>query len=611
MKKKVVSFALAGAILLGSGFMAETQGPIGFLPLKPLIVSAEIIDFTINGITYKVVRDDCVSVIGCRSMTSVTIPSEVECGGKKYKVLEILENAFRNNTSVNSISIPEHVVYIEEATFKGCNNLKSITVSVNNQWYSSYDGVLYDKNKTRLIKYPSSKTGSIFYIPTTVEAVVSYAFDDCYNLETIEMPSNTLYIHNFAFYKCRKLTEISVSSSNENFYSINGVLYTKDKTKLIKYLGALTNTSFTVPKGVKEISEDAFCDAKNLSAIYVESGNTSFKSQGAVLFNYDITELVSYPAGKTGTTYFVSSSLKKIASYAFLNSNVTDIRNMGKGLKIDSHTSFLDYSSITQINGGSTLTSTNAEFILSNLDYLRYSRFVLNAVKAKVNEAQKYLMDNYQTYEKKFKQPTDEAIKAMAMRDWLCKNSMYVPNAETAYGIEINGPNDIPSEAEQLRYKYVGYIEDGVSYDGGTDTYYVDNLSSSRYHNAIGALLMPFTVCEGYAEAYQLLLKSVSVECEVVNNVYNTHVWNVVKIGNKYYSVDCTADDIENSSPSNYHFLRIPDHFSQMGSNYMNPKVINHGDQNELIYSVLGINHNAVSYEHIRSNAAVSGIELK
>lgn len=599
MKKRVASIALAGVMLFGSGFLADTNGVVGFLPIKPIIAMAETSEFTVNGISYQILFDDIVYVRGCRAMTTVNIPSMVECFGKKYKVASIQGTAFKNNDSINTINIPESVDYIDESTFTGCTNLKSININANNKYYSSYDGVFYDKNKTQLYKYPSNKTSSSFSIPSTVNSIYGYAFDKCYYLETVTIPKDTNYIALYAFNNCRKLKEINVNSSNNYFCSVGGVLYTKDKTRLVKYPGALLDTSFSVPKTVKEIETGAFLEAGYLSSIDVESGNTSFKAESGVLFNYKKDILVLYPAAKDGKVYTVPSSVTDIETYAFANSIVTDLRNMSKG--INASTFFMDYSSITHINGSNSLTSNNAGFVLSNLDYLRNTKFIINAVNARVKEAQNYLKNNYQKYKNYHPKATDEVIKAMIMHDWLCENVMYVPDTLTAY--KIYG---IPSEQEQSNYKYAAYISSGATYDSINKSYYVDDLSSSRYHNAIGALLMPFTVCEGYAKAYQLLLKSVSVECEVVNDAKNTHVWNVVIIGGKYYSVDCTFDDNDNGSSSYNHFLKSHDYLNQMNSRYDNPKVLSHAYQLELIYNVLGTKHLPESYDYIKANSAAS-----
>ncbi len=67
------------------------------------------------------------------------------------KINIIKSGAFKNCISLTSISIPDSVGIIEEGAFEGCINLTNIEVDINNQQYSSIDGVLYNKNQTELI----------------------------------------------------------------------------------------------------------------------------------------------------------------------------------------------------------------------------------------------------------------------------------------------------------------------------------------------------------------------------------------------------------------------------------------------------------------------------
>jgi hypothetical protein len=58
-------------------------------------------------------------------------------------------------------------------------NLAEIIVSGENEHFGSMDGVLFDKDKTTLIKYPPAKTGSEYTIPLTVESINRSAFLRC------------------------------------------------------------------------------------------------------------------------------------------------------------------------------------------------------------------------------------------------------------------------------------------------------------------------------------------------------------------------------------------------------------------------------------------------
>ena len=76
---------------------------------------------------------------------------------------------FKNNYRITSVHIGSDVGYISENAFKNLNNLRSITVSDNNLFYSSYSGCLYDKNLTELLCFPAALSGAL--IPSTAVSI--------------------------------------------------------------------------------------------------------------------------------------------------------------------------------------------------------------------------------------------------------------------------------------------------------------------------------------------------------------------------------------------------------------------------------------------------------
>ena len=84
---------------------------------------------------------------GCSSLTNITIPEGVTSIGLE---------AFSGCSSLTNITIPEGVTFIESgSTFYGCSSLEEIQVDVNNKNYYSENGILFNKEKTEIIKYPS------------------------------------------------------------------------------------------------------------------------------------------------------------------------------------------------------------------------------------------------------------------------------------------------------------------------------------------------------------------------------------------------------------------------------------------------------------------------
>lgn len=67
--------------------------------------------------------------------------------------------AFKGCSSLKSINIPKNVSYIADTTFIGCTSLQNINVDPENNYYSSENGILYNKEKTEVILYyPNAST---------------------------------------------------------------------------------------------------------------------------------------------------------------------------------------------------------------------------------------------------------------------------------------------------------------------------------------------------------------------------------------------------------------------------------------------------------------------
>ena len=92
--------------------------------------------------------------------------------------------------SVTSVSIPSSVITILFSNFQQCIILADINVSPDNVNYSSVDGVLFNKDKTELLKYPQGKTASTYTIPSSVKTIGGGAFYGCTSLKSIYIPAS-------------------------------------------------------------------------------------------------------------------------------------------------------------------------------------------------------------------------------------------------------------------------------------------------------------------------------------------------------------------------------------------------------------------------------------
>ncbi len=130
-----------------------------------------------------------------------TIPNGVKCIG---------EEAFRSCSKLMKVTIPPSVTYIEEYAFFTSYSLTWFNVESGNRYYGSEDGVLFDYDKTTLIRYPIGKKEPSYTIPESVSWIGERSFIKCPTLMRLTIPKNVKYIAKDAFSYCSSLTQITI-----------------------------------------------------------------------------------------------------------------------------------------------------------------------------------------------------------------------------------------------------------------------------------------------------------------------------------------------------------------------------------------------------------------
>ena len=318
-----------------------------------------------------VIMNDGITSIGdfsffyCESLESISMPSTVKSIGM---------GAFIGCTGLTSVTIGNGVTAISNNAFYGCTSLASIDVEEGNTAYSSVNGVLFNKDRTEICQYPAGKTDTVYTIPDSVttirmgafigctgltsvtlgngvESIEDRVFGDCSSLTTITLPASVTSLGFDIFIGCTSLTAINVDEENSYFASVDGVLFSKNLEKLIKYPcgkadatynipetttsieygsfeGSIHLKSVTIPKSVTMIYP-AFTDCPALVSINVDKDNEEYSSEDGVLFccyDNDVKDhLYVYPEAKAETTYTIPAFVKEIEAFAFTDSNLKEV----------------------------------------------------------------------------------------------------------------------------------------------------------------------------------------------------------------------------------------------------------------------------------------------
>ena len=307
-----------------------------------------------DGSYYPAKAETVASVIGDVTTGSFTAPAVIKVFGKidsdtLSDICQAIKDNNYDNNSVIYYSIDLSKTFgltaIPDSAFYNCTNLAGFVIPDSVTEIGDY---AFLNNSIKEIEMSDSIT-----------KIGSSAFQGCHYIEEIEIPESVVTIGDDAFGNMKKLESITVSTMNQNYKSIDGVLYSIDGKVLISFPKGKNINKYDIPSGVETIKSyafsgaqyiteitipdsvtyilDAFRDFKNLETVNIGSGikhidrfdflhctelatinissdNTYYyvDSNDGALYSADGKVLVLYPNGNTRIAFNVPASVELI-----------------------------------------------------------------------------------------------------------------------------------------------------------------------------------------------------------------------------------------------------------------------------------------------------------
>ena len=340
----------------------------------------EISDATENGFTWETNSGGGITITGITETEKwdLKIPDTIE--GKQ--VTEIGEKAFAENKSIMRVIIPEGVTKIGDRAFMECSNLVAVELPESLTSIGEFSFAFCLSLKT-------------IVLPNKLEVLEAHALY-LTGVTIVRVPASVHNIGNSVFADCNSLEAIYVEEGNENYSSVDGVLFDKVKKVLFCYPAGKHMEEYEIPYGVEIIKEQAFNGAAFKNIIFPETvttikdsafmnchtlsvlkipknvceigylvepvpievseENPYYKSQGKFLLSKDGKILYAACQDKTDSTYTVPDGVEIINRQAFyLLSDVTEII-LPESVKEIKNEAFWDCSNLEKLYIPATVT---------------------------------------------------------------------------------------------------------------------------------------------------------------------------------------------------------------------------------------------------------------
>ena len=290
----------------------------------------------------------------CSALTSITIPSSVTTIGL---------SAFEGCSSLTGITIPEGITSIGDNAFSSCKKLSSITVDSKNAVYSSDEsGVLFNKNKTELIRYPIGNTATSYTIPESVTTIGTNAFNGSTNLTGVTVSDSVTKIGSYSFSGCTGLTGITIPENVTTIeeYAFNGcsglqnIVFDENSSITVINQYVFTEcdglTSVVLPDSVTKIGTGAFLNCDKLASVTIPDSVITIEAnafKGTALYN---------------NTVNWENNILYIGDYLIVaDTSISGDVQIKDGTKIIAENAFYGSSNITSITIPASVTIINSK----------------------------------------------------------------------------------------------------------------------------------------------------------------------------------------------------------------------------------------------------------
>ena len=231
----------------------------------------EIYSASMNGTNLMLTANNGSELLAVNTVDGIVIIPE--------GITRIRKSVFENGNEITTLIIPSSVTTIDDGAFKMSSKIENIQVHTANKAFIVINGVLYDKDMTRVIK--ATKHCIMKDIPSSIKVIDSWAYAYCRSAINVIVPYNVTKIGERAFAGCVDLSTIKFLNSQESlgkevFYECKNLI----RVELPKNLRSIGYNTFykchrfrevKLPTSLEKIDELAFQGCVNIETIHMGS----------------------------------------------------------------------------------------------------------------------------------------------------------------------------------------------------------------------------------------------------------------------------------------------------------------------------------------------------